>query len=118
MEFHRLQDKLTAGQFVARRHYCITAKVYHFAKKEQHKLFKKGRAACPTLADIYYQLLIEGLKHADKADFRKLPKNHTVRMKIGLPINARLFEARKELECKTDIFSFAVCLMEAAIDNQ
>jgi len=118
MEFHRLQDKLTAGQFVARRHYCITDEIYNFAKVAQFEAYKKDRNNVPTMADIYYQLIIEGFKHADKADFRKLPKNHTVRMKIGFPINAKLFEVRKELECKTDIFSFAVCLMKAAIDNQ
>ena len=135
MEFHRLQDKLTEGQFVARRHYCITAKVYHFAKKEQHKLFKKGRAACPTLADIYYQLLIEGLKHADKVTFKNLPNDdYKVRMKIGHPVNFRLLEVLKKIKNEefssqrgynkngtlqtVNIFSVAVCLMEAAIDNQ
>ena len=118
MEFRRLQDKLTAGQFVARRHYNITEKVLDFAEKEQLKIRKNNRKQCPTLPDIFYQLIMEGLKHADKADFRKLPKNHTVRIKLGNPINAQLFELREKLECKTDIFSFAVCLMKAAIDNQ
>lgn len=118
MEFHRLQDKLTAGQFVARRHYCITDKVYDFAKIAQFEAYKKDRKNCPTMADIYYKLIIEGLKHDYKADFRKLPKNHTVRIKLGNPINAQLFEVRDKSECKTDIFSFAVCLMEAAINNQ
>ena len=118
MEFHRLQHLLSKGQFVARRHYNITDEIYNFAKVAQFEAYKKDRTQCPTMADIYYQLIIEGLKHANKADFKKLPKNHTVRMKIGLPINEQLFEVRKNLECKTDIFSFAVCLMEAAIDNQ
>ena len=102
-----------------RRHYNITAKVYHFAKKEQHKLFKKGRAACPTLADIYYQLLIEGFKHADKVTFKNLPNDkYKVRMKIGLPINAQLFEVQEKINKAANIFSVAVCLMECAIDNQ
>ena len=101
-----------------RRHYCITDKVRDFAKSAQFEAYKKDRKQCPTLADIYYQLIIEGLKHANKADLRKLAKNHTVRIKLGNPINAQLFEVREKLECKTDIFSFAVCLMEAAIDNQ
>lgn len=118
MKFERLQDKLTKGQFVQRRHYCITDKVRDFAKSAQYEAYKKDRTQCPTMADIYYQLIIEGLKHAHKADFRKLPKNHTVRIKLGNPINTQLFEVREKLECKTDIFSFAVCLMEAAIDNQ
>ena len=119
MEFHRLQDKLTAGQFVARRHYNITAKVYQFAKKEQHKRIKMGRSSCPTLADIYYQLLIEGLKHADKVTFKNLPNaNYKVRMKIGNPVNAQLFEVQEKINKAANIFSVAVCLMEAAIDNQ
>jgi hypothetical protein len=118
MKFERLQHLLTEGQFIARRHYCITSKVYNFARVAQFQVYKKDRKNCPTMADIYYQLIIEGLKHADKADFRKLPKNHTVRIKLGNPINTQLFELREKLECKTDIFSFAVCLMEAAIDNQ
>lgn len=118
MKFERLQDKLTKGQFVARRHYCITSKVYEYAKVAQFEAYKKDRKQCPTMADIYYQLIIEGLKHAKKADFKKLPKNHTVRIKLGNPINTQLFEVREKSECKTDIFSFAVCLMEAAIDNQ
>lgn len=118
MKFHRLQYLLTKGQFIARRHYCITSKVYEYAKVAQFEAYKKDRKQCPTMADIYYQLIIEGLKHAKKADFKKLPKNHTVRIKLGNPINTQLFEVREKSECKTDIFSFAVCLMEAAIDNQ
>lgn len=118
LEFHRLQDKMAPKQCIDRRHYCITDKVFRYAKNEQHKLLGKNRKECPTLADIYYQLIIEGLKHADKADFKKLPKNHTVRIKLGKPINEQLFEVRDKLDCKTDIFSFAVCLMEAAINNQ
>ena len=118
MKFERLQDKLTSGQFVARRHYNITDEIYNFAKVAQFEAYKKDRNNCPTMADIYYQLIIEGLKHLNKADFRKLPKNHTVRIKLGNPINEQLFEVREKSGCKTDIFSFAVCLMEAAIDNQ
>lgn len=116
--FHRSQDKLTKNQFIYRRHYNITDKVYDFAKMAQFEAYKKDRKNCPTMADIYYKLIIEGLKYANKADFRKLPKNHTVRIKIGKPINKQLFEVRDKSECKTDIFSFAVCLMEAAINNQ
>jgi hypothetical protein len=118
MKFERLQDKLTKGQFVQRRHYCITDKVRDFAKSAQYEAYKKARKQCPTMADIYYQLIIEGLKHADKADFRKLPNNHTVRIKLGNPINAKLFEVQEKINKTANIFSVAVCLMECAIDNQ
>ena len=118
MEFHRLQDKLTEGQFVARRHYCITDKVLNFAEKEQLKIRKNNRKECPTLPDIFYQLIMEGFKHADKADFRKLPDNYKTRIKIGNPINAQLFEVQEMINKAANIFSVAVCLMEAAIDNQ
>lgn len=132
MEFHRLQDKLTPPQCIDRRHYCITDKVFRYAKNEQHKLLGKNRKECPTLADIYYQLIIEGLKHADKVTFQNLPDNHKVRIKIGLPVNTKLFEVQDKIKSdefsyqleygkngslKTiNIFSVAVCLMEAAID--
>jgi hypothetical protein len=134
MKFERLQDKLTKGQFVARRHYCITSKVYDFAKVAQFEAYKKDRTQCPTMADMYYQLIIEGLKHADKVTFQNLPKNHTVRIKLGKPINKQLFEVQGKIESEDfssmrgylkngkmqtiNIFSVAVCLMEAAIDNQ
>ena len=134
MKFERLQDKLTSGQFIARRHYCITDRVLNFAKTEQLKLLKKDRTACPTLPDIFYQLIIEGLEHADKVTFKNLPKNYTTRIKLGKPINTQLFEVQAKIKaeelssqrgyCKNgslqniNIFSVAVCLMEAAIDNQ
>lgn len=119
MEFHRLQDKLTAGQFVQRRHYCITDKVFDYVEDEQLKLKKKDRKNCPTKADMYYQLIIEGLKYVDNADLRKLPDNHKVRIKIGKPINEQLYGLYGKSEWKPiNIFSLAVCLMECAIDNQ
>ena len=118
MEFHRLQRLLTKGQFIERRHDVITDEIFDYVENEQLKLKKKDRKNYPTKADMYYQLIIEGLKRADKADFKKLPKNRMVRIKLGNPINEQLFEVREKLECKTDIFSFAVCLMEVAIDNQ
>lgn len=134
MEFHRLQDKLTEGQFVARRHYNITDKVLNFAEKEQLKLKKKDRKNYPTKADMYYQLIIEGLKRADKADFKNLPELHKVRIKIDKPINEQLLDIQarivagklkaqlrhysNESERTITIFSVAVCLMECAIDNQ
>ena len=118
MEFNRLQRLLTKGQFIERRHDVITDEIFDYVENEQLKLKKKDRKNYPTKADMYYQLIIEGLKHADKADFKKLPKNRMVRIKLDNPINAQLFEVREKLKCKTDIFSFAVCLMEAAIDNQ
>jgi hypothetical protein len=134
MKFERLQDKLTSGQFVARRHYCITDRVFDYVEDEQLKLKKKNRKEYPTKADIYYQLIIEGLKHADKVTFQNLPKNHTVRIKLGNPINNKLFKVQDKIESEDfssmrgyrkngkmqtiNIFSVAVCLMEAAIDNQ
>ena len=134
MEFRRLQDKLTAGQFVARRHYCITDKVFDYVEDEQLKLKKKDRKNCPTKADMYYQLLISGLEHADKVTFQNLPELHKVRIKIGKPINEQLLDIQarivagklkaqlrhysNESERTITIFSVAVCLMECAIDNQ
>ena len=119
MEFNRLQRLLTKGQFIERRHDVITDEIFDYVENEQLKLKKKDRKNYPTKADMYYQLIIEGLKHADKVTFKNLPNDkYKVRMKLGNPINAQLFEVRSKLECKTDIFSFAVCLMEAAIDNQ
>lgn len=119
MEFHRLQNSLPEG-FIKRRHYCITRKVYEFAKKEQFKLLKKSRAECPTLADIYYQLLIAGIEHADKVTFKTLPQTrYKVRMKIGQDVNGKLLSIQEktgETE-RINLFSIAVCLMEAAIDN-
>jgi len=116
MEFERLQDSLPAG-FIKRRHYCITKKVYEFAKKEQFKLLKKSRSECPTLADIYYQLIIAGVEHADKATFKTLPETrYKVRMKIGQDVNKKLLQIQETEHF--NLFSIAVCLMEAAIDNQ
>ena len=129
--FHRSQDKLTKNQFIYRRHYNITDKVYDFAKMAQFEAYKKDRNNVPTLADIYYQLIIEGLKYADKVTFRTLPKNHKSVIKIGNPIITKLFEVQSGSKDPAnqrkgkfgpkhqyDIFSVAVCLMEAAIDNQ
>lgn len=129
LEFHRLQDKLTAGQYVSRRHPCITDKVYDFAKAKKIELYKVDRNNCPTLADIYYQLIIEGIKYTDKAEFRKLPPNHRVIIKIGHPVSRKIFEIQSGskdpdmhrqgkfgMMHEYDIFSVAVCLMEAAID--
>lgn len=134
MEFHRLQDSLPEG-FIKRRHYCITRKVYEFAKKEQFKLLKKSRSECPTLADIYYQLIIQGLECVEDVTFKNLPNtNYKVRMKIGFPVNAQLLDIQKKITSEyyssqrgyskngviqsVNLFSIAVCLMEAAIDNQ
>ncbi len=134
LEFHRLQDKFPDGQFIARRHYNITDKVFDFVEDEQLKLKKANRKDYPTKADMYYQLIIEGLKHSDKVTFKNLLDNHTVRLKISKPVNKQIVDVQNKINADElssqrgyskngniqtiNLFSIAVCLMEAAIDNQ
>lgn len=59
-EFKRVQHEITDG--VPRQHYIPRA-VYKFAKQAQDEFPSPGksRTNAPTLADIYYQLTLEGI---------------------------------------------------------
>jgi len=128
MKFSRVQHEFNKENATARQHY-VPLEVRRFAAMEQMKY----RQDTPTLADIYYELVRQGLKLVNTGKAKpvfsnknRLPNSFAVRIWFDYDTNddilALKFRAENggEFETpdgKTWLVSYAVVLMETAIQN-
>lgn len=131
--FERTQDALNAGNSTKRQHY-LPAAIHKFAVEQQlndGRYLGRGRGNLPTLADIYAQLVSEGL--AAVLEKRVVPvfteigrpeSFRSVQIKFPNATNDQLIALKEradngEFEVKPykqiSLISLAVTLMEIAI---
>lgn len=138
--FKRTQDALDGQNSVRRQHY-IPAKIHAFAVNQQlignEVEAGRGRGNLPTLADIYYTLIVEGLELVRKGEAKP------VFVEVGRPAGTRsvqikfptgkgkLNEKLERLKARAEkgefkirpyreisMISVAITLMQLAIDDR
>lgn len=131
--FKRTQDELTADNSAKRQH-NIPGHIHRFAVSQQllnEGPSGRGRANLPTLADIYFQLTVEGLALVESGEVRpsfteigRPDGCRAAQIKFPNRINDKLIALKKRAEGgefavsphrEISLISVAVTLMEAAI---
>lgn len=136
MNFKRDQSSLPEADVIRRQHY-IPVEIYRFAVKQQLEnttVPGRGRQNVPTLTDIYFQLITEGLNLVEKKKakpvfkeigrpegcrscqikFTKEPGSVNARIKI-IKARADAGEFKVEPYKEISLISVAVTLMKVGI---
>lgn len=134
MQFQRTQHELDGSNSTRRQHY-IPAPLHNYAVQQQLAATAqagRGRGNLPTLADIYYELIKEGLDLVNNGRIvpvftepGRLENSRSVQIKFGADVNTALEELKEladagEYEVKPykqiSLIGLAVNLIEVAVE--